>query len=1202
MGDFLRKWHPLILICVALYLAIPKPAPEPGDRFQWPLNAFKWNLGQDLSGGSSLRYKLVQQDLKDAEQDLRALLRPLSAKYDALPSAAKEKFGAVIKGQPLQTDQFTLRAKADESDDFDLLKAPGVLDAGQIEAARKHYKAWNDASKRKADKAISGPTIETLYRRLNTSGITELSITPLGEDRLEVKLPKFATIAETSRYKELLQATGKLEMRVTAPDKPDFTKLTPPQLPKDEGYKYKWLEVSDPTNAKVSNAKEFNGKTWVLIQTIDDWDLGGKDIENIEPSQSEEGKIAVSFGFKGLAVADFEELTTKHNKNSRDPRFIANIIDDKVFGAYSIEGKISGNVQVSGSFTRDERDNLINVLKSGSLNVKLELEGEESVGPSEGAEAVQRGMWSFIVAALFVFAFAIWLYRGLGILVIFNLLMIVVLIMGAMAAGLGTLTLPGIAGLVLTFGMAIDGNILINERMREELKKGLSTRAAAEEGFNGAFSAIVDSNITTLLSAIILYKVGSGPVQGFALTLAIGIVATLYANIPAYRAMIMGTLSLKRDLKFSMANLSFLEGRKINFVAGMKIAIPACIVMTIAGLIILFSLGSSVLGMEFRGGNAFRVQFKEPIEADALREQIEALKDENGNPRYPSYEVQPVFGLGETAGATGTRFDFRFPMKDEWESRDAQEVNQEIKDDLTKSLVFSSDQAPEGDKPGHKKGESMMQPSGWQSEAVDGREITLTGQVEVKWKDAATKERYKENQDKFWKISERSWAGKESTPVDKKQDWFAQVIAGANDAVIQPEFLGASSTGETQSYKLTISKVTVTDNADLKRKTEAFQAALKKIFIDDAERVVLATPQIAPVVTAVTRGAIKVELTLSAPVPSDEFVRAAESFQAKLTALGTLNIVARDVKDSKASSFTIRSSEVAFSADATSSTSFGALDGALRDAVAAWLKDSGHEKVYITQPFLVSTTIGATVAGETQWRALIAIVAALLVLVIYMRVRFASIAWGVAAIVALTFDVTVTMAAIAVADLFGADMKIDLVIVAALLTVIGYAINDTIVNFDRIRELLKADMSATGGKTPLKDIINQSANQMLTRTLMTGGTTLTSTLIMMVLGGTLLRGFSFAIFVGVVMGTFASVYIAAPILLLFDKRDRAELAEVETEEETEAKAAETEEEPDAKDFEDEDEPKKIEDKKEEKPADKKEEGKGEAGGAAPATA
>ncbi|CAG0929118.1 partial Protein translocase subunit SecD, partial [Planctomycetaceae bacterium] len=520
MGDFLRRWHPLILICIALYLAIPKPAPEPGDRFQWPLNAFKWNLGQDLSGGSSLRYKLVQQDLKDAEQDLRALLKPLAAKVDTLPAAAKEKFGSVIRGGVLQPDQFKLREKADESDDFDLLKAPGVLDQGQVEAARKHYKAWNEASKRKADKAISGPTIETLYRRLNTSGITELSITPLGDDRLEVKLPKFATIAETSRYKELLQATGKLEMRVTAPDKPEFTKLTPPQLPKDEGYKYKWLEVSDPANAKVSNAKEFGGKTWVLIQTIDNWDLGGKDIENIEPSQSEEGKIAVSFGFKGLAVAKFEELTTKHNKNAKDPRFIANIIDDKVYGAYSIEGKISGNVQVSGSFTRDERDNLINVLKSGSLNVKLELEGEESVGPSEGAEAVQRGMWSFIIAALFVFAFAIWLYRGLGILVIFNLLMIVVLIMGAMAAGLGTLTLPGIAGLVLTFGMAIDGNILINERMREELKKGLSTRAAAEEGFNGAFSAIVDSNITTLLSAIILYKVGSGPVQGFALTLA----------------------------------------------------------------------------------------------------------------------------------------------------------------------------------------------------------------------------------------------------------------------------------------------------------------------------------------------------------------------------------------------------------------------------------------------------------------------------------------------------------------------------------------------------------------------------------------------------------------------------------------------------------------------------------------------------------
>ncbi|CAG0964157.1 Protein translocase subunit SecD [Planctomycetaceae bacterium] len=1198
MGDFIRKWHPLLLIVIAIYLAIPKPAPEPGDRFQWPLNAYKWNLGQDLSGGSSLRFKLVQQDLKDAEQSLRELLKPLAVKAE-LPAPVREKFGALIKGAPLKQDAFTVRAKSGESDDFDLLKAPGLFDEGQTDAARKHYKAWNDASKRKSEKALAGPTIETLYRRLGTSGITELNITPLGDDRLEVKLPKFATSAETARYKELLQATGKLEMRVTAPDKPEFTKLTPPNLPRDEGYKYKWLEVSDPTNAKVANAKEQGGKTWVLIQVIDDWDLGGKDIEKIEPSQSEEGKIAVSFAYKGLAVAKFEDLTTRHNKNAKDPRYIANIIDDKVFGAYSIEGKISGSVQVSGSFTREERDNLINVLKSGSLNVKLELEGEESVGPSEGAEAIKRGMWSFIIAALFVFAFALWLYRGLGVLVIFNLLMIVGLIMGAMAAGMGTLTLPGIAGLVLTFGMAIDGNILINERMREELKKGLSTRAAAEEGFGGAFSAIVDSNITTLLSAIVLYKVGSGPVQGFALTLAIGIVATLYANIPAYRAMIMGALGLKRDLKFSMANLSFLEGRKIDFVAGMKFMIPVCIVASIAGLIMLLSLGSSVLGMEFRGGYAYRVQFKEPLNVESLRSVVENLKDEKGEARYPSYEVQPVFALGETTGDMATRFDFRFPMRNDWASRDAQEVNDEIKQDLIKSLVYSEDAKAEGNNPGHSKGESMLQASGWQSEAADAREITLSCQVEVQWKDATIKERYKDNQDKFWKISERAWENKESAPVDKKQEWFGAVIAGANEHVVQPEFLGTNPSGDTQSYRLTISKITVTDTRDLNAKKEAFKQAMTKLFVQDNERVVLTTKELPPVNVSITRGSYKVELKLSAPVSSDDFIRAGESFQTKVPALGALIITASEAKDGKASTFLIRSSEIGFSADATSTTSFGALDGELRDEVLAWLKSSGQSDIYITQPFLVSTTIGATVAGETTWRAMLAIIGALLILVIYMRLRFSSIAWGIAAIVALTFDVTVTMAALALADLFGADMKIDLVIVAAILTIIGYAINDTIVNFDRIRELLKADMLATGGKTPLKTIINESANQMLTRTVMTGGTTLTSTLIMMILGGPLLRGFSFAIFVGVIMGTFASVFVASPILLLFEKRDRSGLAEITEEEAEEIKPAQEADEPDAKDFEDEDDDKpKLEDKKDEKKEDKKD----ESGGAAPATA
>ncbi len=1157
MTDFLRRWHPLILFLIAIYLAIPKPAPEPGDRFQWPLNAYKWNLGQDLAGGSSLRYKLVQQDLKDAEEGLRELLQPLAPKFASLDSRVREKFGALIRGGALKQDAFVIRTRLDESDDFDLLKAPGLFDEGRVDAARKRYRAWNEASKRKTDKALSGPTIETLYRRLGTSGITELSITPLGEDRLEVKLPKFATSSETQRYKDLLETTGKLEMRILAPDKPEFTKLNYPQTPKDEGYKYKWIEVLDPANAKVQNTKEANGKTWVLVQVVDPWDLSGRDIENIEPSMSEEGKTAVSFAFKGLAVAKFEDLTSKHNVNTRDPRLLANLIDEKVYGAYSLQGKISGSVQVSGSFTKDERDALINVLKSGSLNVKLELEGEESVGPSEGAEAIQQGVWSFAIAAIFVFLFALWLYRGMGILVIFNLIMIVVLIMGAMAAGLGTMTLPGIAGLVLTFGMAIDGNILINERMREELKKGLGPRAAAEEGFKNALSAIVDSNITTLLTALILFKVGSGPVQGFALTVAIGIVATLYANIPAYKAMIMGVISLKRDIRFSMADLSFLENRNIDFVKYMKMAIPATAFVGVAGTILLFSLGGSVLGMEFRGGHAFRVQFKEAVEADEIRTKMLEVKAEGGSPKYAEADIQPVFDFGALAGTKAMRFDLRFPMRDEWENQDQKVVNENLKKDII--AIF-------GDK---------LQSPGWVSRSSDAREISLSGEVQWKWKDAATAERFKDFQDKPWKIVERSWDSKEDAPITKKQEWFRDVLAGAAEAQVSPELLSTSPDGNTQTYKVTLLKVSVMDSADLGRKREAFHTALRQLFKVDADRVVLATEDVAAPVVTVTRGNIEADITLSAAIASDSLTQAAEGIATKVAGVGTLVVTPKNVQDGRASQFNLRSTEVTFASDLASSTSFVALDGKLREEVASWLQSNESTKgVHITQPFLVSTTIGAAVAGETQWRALVAIVAALLVLVIYMRVRFAGIAWGVAAIVALAFDVLVTLAAIAVADMFGADMKVDLIIVAALLTVIGYAINDTIVNFDRIRELLHADKLATGGKTPLRDIINQSANQMLTRTLMTGGTTLTSTLIMMILGGPLLRGFSFAIFVGVIMGTFASVFIASPILLLFEKRDREGLYDISEEDIKEAEKATEKEgevaEPDAKDFEDED--------------------------------
>jgi protein-export membrane protein SecD/preprotein translocase SecF subunit len=1216
MWDFVRRWHPIILLLVGIYLAIPKPAPAKaeideeflkendtngdgwvdreewkgldfdlrdldkdgklgtGSRFRWPLHDYKMNLGQDLKGGSSLRYVLQQQDLADSEAQIRELLSVLRDHREKLSAEGRNKFASQIDGQPPVVNGWA-------DDDFALLVVAGVFDEGRADAVKRYYKSWNDAAKRRDDKDLVGPTIETLNRRLNSTGITELNITPLGDNRIEVRLPEFASSSDTDRYKLLLQSTGKLEMRVLAPESGDFANLQVNQYPKDEGYRYKWLELARD-DVSSSLVKELAGKKYVPVQVIDDYEVSGKDISDIQPSTDQQGRMAVSFSLKGLAVARFENLTRKHRKaasGGEDPRLLAIIIDGKVYSAYSIEDTISGSVQLSGNFNTKERDDIINVLKSGSLNVKLALEGEESVGPSEGAEAVQRGLYSFIIAAVFVFAFAVWLYRGLGFLVIFNLLLIIVLIMGGMAAGLGTLTLPGIAGLVLTFGMAIDGNILINERMREELAKGLAPRSAAEEGFKNAFSAIVDSNITTLLTALILFKVGSGPVQGFALTVAMGIVATLYANIPAYKAMVMGVLSIKRDTKFKMQSLKWLENRNIDFVKGMKIAVPVGILVTIAGVLLLFSLGRTVLGMEFRGGYAFRIQMNQGYERDDIAGLL--VDEHTGDPKFEwaeGVEVQPVYRFQGGSGTGADRFDFRFPMQDAWEFEDPEKITAMLRAEL--ETVLSD----------------RMVVEGWELRPTEVREVALEARLTLRLKDA---EKFRtDNPEAFeelWLLRDRAFAGAIDTPSNKKDEWFRDIGAAVVDTT-----WNFNAARDRQIYTLKLTGVTVADAQDRERKLAAFKAAIAKNIVDDSRTIELDAE--GNFTEAPTKAKLLIKLAFLEPVETAVLeTYLTDQLPGTLDAgLGgmmfTVNAVNPDAD--KAKQFELTTTETTFGSDPIDPTSLLSIDHTLNEKIGAWVA-SNTEGNEISKRYLLSSAVGAAVASEMQWRALLAIAAALVILVIYMRIRFASLAWGVAAIIAIGFCVTVTMSLFALADAMGAGFKIDLVIVAAILTLVGYAINDVIVNFDRIREVLKKDRLATGGKTPLREIINISANAMLPRTLMTGGTTLTSTAIMMFFGGPLLQAFSFTIFFGVIVGTFGSVFIASPVLLLFDRRGEGALLDLTEEEEAELsgeskdkEAAEAEAaEPDEADFRDDTEGKP--EAKAETKADVKEEAKAE---------
>jgi len=235
--------------------------------------------------------------------------------------------------------------------------------------------------------------------------------------------------------------------------------------------------------------------------------------------------VAIKFNAQG--ARDFDRITGE-NVNRR----LAIILDGAVYSAPVIKERISGgDAQITGAFTTEEARDLAIVLRAGSLPAPVKILEQRSVGPSLGQDSIDKGILSTIIGMLLVFVFIVIYYRWSGVVACFALVLNLVLLLGTMALFDATLTLPGIAGIVLTVGMAVDANVLIFERTREELRTGKTPRAAVEAGYTKAFLTIFDSNVTTLIAAVFLFQFGSGPVKGFAVTLTLGIIASMFTAI-----------------------------------------------------------------------------------------------------------------------------------------------------------------------------------------------------------------------------------------------------------------------------------------------------------------------------------------------------------------------------------------------------------------------------------------------------------------------------------------------------------------------------------------------------------------------------------------------------------------------------------------------------------------------------------------------
>ena len=300
---------------------------------------------------------------------------------------------------------------------------------------------------------------------------------------------------------------------------------------------------------------------------------------------------------------------------------IAISLDDMIYSYPRVNTEISGSrSQITGGFSQEEAEDLANVLKSGKLPAPARIVQEQVVGPSLGTESINAGFTSFVIAFLLVLVYMLFFYRGAGIAADVALLCNVLFLMGALASFGAVLTLPGIAGLVLTLGMAVDSNVIIFERIKEELRAGKALRLAISDGYKNAYSAIIDGNLTTLITALVLFVFGSGPVQGFATTLAIGIVTSMVTSIFISRLIFEARLSRGKNIRFyTDFTKNFMQNIKIDFLGKRKITYVVSGIVCAICLVFIFTKGFSY-GVDFTGGRTYVVRFDKPVEAEEVRQ------------------------------------------------------------------------------------------------------------------------------------------------------------------------------------------------------------------------------------------------------------------------------------------------------------------------------------------------------------------------------------------------------------------------------------------------------------------------------------------------------------------------------------------------------------------------------------------------------
>ncbi len=488
------------------------------------------HLGLDLKGGTHLILQVQVNDAVNVDSDnvmarLKEDMRARKINYTEIskPDPVNHPDMVLIKGVPPEQRSDLQSIVADRLPEYDVT-------SGAENSYTLAMKAQNLADLKNRSVAQA---IETIRNRIDALGVNEPVIQEhgLGQYQILVQLPG---VDDPARVKEIMQSTAMLEIKQSL----GGPYSSQQQALQDHGGVLPPDAVLMPGRS-IGSRSDDNGEVWYLISRASA--VTGRDLRDAQSSRDENGQPAVKFTLSGEGGRKFYSFTSAHVGDN-----LAVVLDNKVQEVAVIRDAIRDNGVINGRFTEQQTRDLSMVLRSGALPASIKYLEERTVGPSLGADSIRSGVRAAIVGMVAVLLFMLIYYRGAGINADIALILNLIILLGFMGYFGAVLTLPGIAGVILTVGMGVDSNVLIFERIREELRNGKTPPSAVEQGFSHAWITIVDTHVTTIVSAAILFIFGTGPVRGFATTLVFGLAANLFTAVFVSRAIFDWILSRKQ--------------------------------------------------------------------------------------------------------------------------------------------------------------------------------------------------------------------------------------------------------------------------------------------------------------------------------------------------------------------------------------------------------------------------------------------------------------------------------------------------------------------------------------------------------------------------------------------------------------------------------------------------------------------------------